>query len=633
MKQSRVRPGKTFYSLFALLIIFTYVPILIALALAQQSLNFSHQQQLSLLVASLENQLQYIRDVSPGGNHPEQVASLQEYTFLESLGTAEDLTYGEEIEQAEQALLTVIPSVEPEVLSAYLYFPNSNYLINSNQLGGNALDSVSATALLGVNALNEQLIGSGRKYYYQDPDDTVGQHSIFTATIFPGVIFITDVYSGLDASSDVNSDQQDRLMMAKLAESLQDVEICTFDSYGNYQLNYGTEDLCSQYNYTMLDSEEDGYFSFSEGGHFYLCCYTYNQDDMTKLALFCRDQTAEGIARTTVLLWVSGGLFLLLILVMALFCVRRTYRPIRSMMHRLHAEENEGGDKPILRDEFAAMNRAMDSIDRQLDQRNRILEKYYMIRILHGNRPELLDSYTDRWEQQQDQHRFAVAVLHVDETVGEKLPEEPDLEQELQAFLEGKNMDVRIVSDEDFIDLVFRLAMNATVSGLLELCQNLQSRMTRYCLSIFVSSLYPAMTDLRWGYSEAMIAAEYYISNDRINIIAGADTVPASYEKGQSEIPNFNLLKKLSDCIATLNPEETEQTFDRLADQIGPGLDPAAGGDSPALSIMVNSICLALFDTGLVNQEFMADEVDRIRHTTSMRDLRSLIHQTLTKLT
>ncbi len=626
MRKRVFRQGKTFYSLLALLLIFTYVPILIAMILAQRMLVQSHEQLQTLLVAAQDTQLQYIQEVSQGRNHTEQVAQLQENTFLEAMGIADDLEYGPEVEQAEQALADVTPESDNGVVSTYLYFPNSDYLIDYHSPGGNAVDSVDPIAFLGLDDSVYNTAGVARVYFYRNPDDSEDVHSIYTATIFPGVIFIFDMYM----PEYLNTGRQDIFMMIKLADSLQDAELCYYDSYGNYRVSLGSEELCSQYTFDTLGPDEDSYFSFKANGHSYLCCYTYNEDNISKFALFCRDETAEGLVRTTTLLWVSVGLFLLLILVVAIFYVRRTYRPIRGLMNRLHVDEAE--KPPLQRDEFAAMNQAIDSFDRQLEQRDRILEKYYLLRLLQGKNPEVLDTYTDKWLTEEDQHRFGVAVLHVDEAEDGMLVQESVLEQQILSFMDEQHLDVRVVSDEDFFELVFRLDLQTTAEQVLEACVNLQASLPQYCFSIFVSSLFPSMRELRRGYSQAMVAAEYYISNEKVNIIVSADSVPASYDRNKTSAPDYNLVKKLSDCIAAADTEEALRTFDQLADQLRQSEPLSAGTEDPALSLIKNSISLAFYDSGLVDKASLPSYVDNIRSTETLEQLRSILVKSLQKL-
>ena len=109
MKKHLLRKGKTFYSILGLLIVFSYLPILVALFFTLQTLDHSHTTLKSMLATAQETQMTFSQDANPGRNHMDQLSTLREQTFLSHLGEARFLEYDPDIQQAEKILLSVTP--------------------------------------------------------------------------------------------------------------------------------------------------------------------------------------------------------------------------------------------------------------------------------------------------------------------------------------------------------------------------------------------------------------------------------------------------------------------------------------------------------------------------------------------
>lgn len=629
MRKNSFHKGKTFYSILGLLVIFINVPMLIALLFTQRTLEHSHGSFLSILGALQETQMQYIQEVNPGQSHAEQLSALQTHPILKELGGAGALEYGADIKEAEQILLSVTPPHSDNgQITTYLYFVNSNYLIDSSHPGGNAVEMANPLIFSGFDGLHSSYAGVPRNFLYSEDGQTSEEHSIYTAAVFPDVIFIFDIRF----YEYPNSSRADMSLSEKLTASLQDVELCYYDSYGNVRAISGGRELIYQYDYDTIGPDSNHYFSFRHNGHFYLCHYVFNKNNMTKFALFCRDEIAEELHKTSILTWVSGGVLLAAFLTCAIIYTRRAYRPISSLVTRLNPDSGAG--RPV-QDEFEVLNEAIDSFDDRLNKRDHLLSKYYLLRVLRGQRADILEDYQDEWFSDEGVYSFAVAALHVDEFQGSGLYDEAKLENTVTAFLKAENRDIRIVSDSDFLYIAFRLPREAHDADLVQVFQQLQQQLDGYYISVYISDIHACARELRRCYNEAMAVSEYYIANEKISIIANNASTPQTGLTRGTVSPDFGQLRKLSDCITALSVEEALCVFDDLTFQLVQADGQPLRAESTLYNLLVNTIALAVYDidtAGDTDKALIQQSVNLIRGADGVSQLRLRLQECLQSL-
>lgn len=625
MKKRLFQKGKTFYSILGLLIVFSYLPVLIALLLTLQTLDHSHTTLKSMLATAQETQMSFSQDANPGRNHMEQLSALREHSFLSDLGILSTLEYGSAVQQAEEILLRITPNSPRGQITTYLYFPNSSYLIDSSALGGNAIDSADPLIFSGLNSSDSDIPCA----FMYTPDSPDGEtHTFYTATVFPGVIFIFDIYF----PEYPGNNRADVALSEEFTSSLLDVELCYYDSYGNVRATSGTPNLMYLYDYHSLGPDENHSFPFKHDGHYYLCYYVFNEYNMTKFALFCRDEIAEEQHRTSVLLWVSGSVLLATFLACAILYTRRAYKPIASLITRL--EQSDGKSPALLRDEFEVLNEAIDSFDDRLSKRDHLLGKFYLLRTLRGQTTNTLEDYRDDWLSDDDDRSFAVAAVRMDEFLGCGYYDESQLEQAVTAFLKKEKWDVRSVTDNDFLYVVFRLPRIVRDINLLQTFQRLQKNLEDYYVSVYISDIRHNVRELRRCYSEVTAISEYYIANEKINLVANMASTPQI--TGTTASPNFGQLHKLSDCITTLSVEDALTTLDDLTFQFTRANGEALTGESTMYNLLVNTIALALYDIDVPNDAAKAQiqqHVSQIRRADSVGQLRQSLQDTLQAVT
>lgn len=628
MKKKPFRKGKTFYSILRLLVICITVPILIALLLTQRTLERSHEALQSVLGSTLETQMNYIQQANPGRNHLAQLSALREHALLKELGQAEELSYGAEIAAAEEILLGATPPhSENGQITTYLYFAKSNYLIDSSHLGGNAVKTADPRIFSGFDGSDSSYSGAPRAYLHGTHYGSRDDYTIYTAAVFPDVIFIFDIYF----PEYPISSREDMSLSEVFTASLQDVEMCYYDSYGNVRITSGSGELIALYNYDTLGPDSNGSRTFHHNGHFYLCHYVFNEHNQTKFALFCRDEIAEEQHKTTILTWAAGILLLIAFLAWAILYTRRTYKPIGSLMKRVNP--NEGDDHP--RDEFEVLNEAFDSLDDRLSKRDHLLSKYYLLRVLRGQKADPPEDYQDNWFSEESGHSFAVAALHVDEFRGSVLYDESQLENTVTAFFQSEGWDIRTVADSDFLYLVFRLPRGVGDADLLRFCQRLQQHCSGYCISVYISEIHASVRELRRCCNEAMAVSEYYIANEKIGIVADqASTPQASLMRGTAS-PDFSQLRKLSDCITALSAEDALNAFDDLAFQLAQADGQPLTAESPRYNLLVNTIALAVYDIDMPGdggKAVLQHQVGQIRSACGVAQLRLRLQECLQSL-
>ena len=628
MKKRFLQKGKTFYTTLGLLVVFSYTPILIALAFTFQTLSHSHAALNAVLTTVQETQMSYSQDANPGRNHMDQLAALRENPFLGDVGTKTSLEFNADIQRAEEVLLSVTPAHSSRgLITTYLYFPNSNYLIDSSNLGHNAAGTANPIIFSGLDSKQSDLPCA----FMYGPDSADGEtHTFYTATVFPGVIFIFDIYF----PEYPGDNRADVALSEEFTASLTDVELCYYDSYGNVRATSGTPNLIHLYDYHSIGPDENHSFSFTHNGHHYLCYYVFNEYNMTKYALFCRDEIAEEQHRTSTILWISAGILSVAFLTCAILYTRRTYKPIASLITRV--DKNDGNSPPMLRDEFEVLNQAIDSFDDRLNKRDLLLSKVYLLRLLRGQTTHSLEDYRDNWFSDDENFRFAVAAIHMDEFQGGDYYEEAHFEQAVVGFLRSENWDVRTATDNDFVFVVCRLPHIVRDINLLHTFQRLQEHLKDFYISVYISDIHTSARELRRCYNEAIAISEYYIANEKICIVANMASAPqAMHTKGIST-PNFGQLRKLSDCITTLSADDAVSTLDELTFQFVQADGNPLSTESMMYNLLVDTIALAFYDIevpGEVSKAQIQQHINQIRGATGIGQLRQTLLDALTALT
>lgn len=625
MKKKPFYKGKTFYSILRLLVICIAVPILIALLLTQRVLERSHNALQTMLGSTLESQMEYAQQANPGRNHTVQLTTLRTFPLLKTMGEAAELKYGPDVQEAEAILLSVTPTSDYGQITTYLYFAKSDYLIDSSRPGTNAVGTVDPHIFCGFDDLDTGYTGVPRAFMYNEDSNGNQDRTVYTATVFPNVIFIFDIRF---PEYPVNS-RPDLSVSDDFTAVLKDVEICYYDSYGNARVVSGNGELISLYHYSSVGPDENSYFTFHHDGHIYMCHCYFNEHNMTKYALFCRDEIAEEQHRTTILIWTVGAFLLIACLAWAFLYTRRTYEPIGKLVNRLGSADDSA------RDEFEFFNKAIDSFDDRLNQQNRILTKYYLLRILRGQKLDTLELDQDDWFQDDENCSFAVAALRVDEFRGGALYDEALLEGAISTFFKAEHTGVRTVFDSDFLYIVFRLPRSTHSGDLLQLCQRLQQHLSEYYISIYISDIHNSARELRRCYSEAMAVSEYYIANERISVIANRASTPQATLGRRTATPDFAQLRKLSDCITSLALEDALSAFDDLAFQFVQADQQPLRPESPLFNMLVNTIALAVYDIdmpGDAGKAAIQNQVTLIRGAATVAALRQQLQDCLQSL-
>jgi|GEM_PF-7034850 len=621
------RKGKFFYLLLGALIAFVNVPMVIVLILSQQALTASHSQLQSILNDVLPVQLNYIQGSNPGRNHADQLAALRGYSFLEELGENGILEYGEAVHEAEKILLDATTSEsENGQITTYIYFARSNYLIDSSNLGGNAVEDARPLIFEAINGHDATDTGTTQAMFYGGTGGDGEACTVTTSSIFPNVIFIFYIYFPQYPVSG----RADHLLSEDFTASLKDVEICYYDSYGNARATTQAHDLAYAYDFYSLGPDENGYFLFSQSRHHYLCYYVYNDHNQSKFAVFFRDEIAEGLSVASTLLWVSGALLTVSCVFCAFLYVRRTYEPVNSLVSRLDNDADKRGTG--LRDDFMVINEAITAFDDSLGRRDQLLRKFYLLRILRGQKTGNLEEFQDDWLFTQSACSFLVAAIHVDEADDGNSYDEGRIESVSCLFLKNEGWDIRTVTDNDFLFIVFRLPKDFSSEELVDSFRRLQKELHGFCISIYISDTHNSSRELRRCHSEAMAVSEHYIANGSIGIIATHDSLPKWGIREGVAAPDYSQLRKLSDCITSLSVDDALLIFDEHVSAFSQTWGRELGAEDIIYDVLANTITLAFFDidiSGDITKTTIASCVSQIRAAQTPHELRSRMQEYL----
>lgn len=136
-------------------------------------------------------------------------------------------------------------------------------------------------------------------------------------------------------------------------------------------------------------------------------------------------------------------------------------------------------------------------------------------------------------------------------------------------------------------------------------------------------------------YNEALAVSEYYIANEKLNIIASRISTPQVNATQSTATPNFGQLRKLSDCIVSLSVEDSLCAFDDLAFQFARIDGNPLHADSSLFDILVSTIVLAIHDVDVPSDTGRASIphlVSSIRNSSGITQLRLHLQNALQTL-
>lgn len=584
--------NRLFYMFIGFLAVLIFVPVLAALLICRQILNQSEQQLQASLSNTLQQQLVSMQSSSPARQRTFHSKYLMENPYLSELAAASSMPRDERLRQIEARLadLSKIPSASTGQTAAYLYFVNSDYLMGSEISCEDAralADPHIFDALALVDPSDEHF--SRTQYGYDEITDYYFTISI--SCLYPDIYYIS-VHSYLAEEGPT------RFLPESFLTSFPEVEIAYYDSYGNHHTATPAHTLTDLYDFYTIGEEESGSFTFYYDHHPYLAFYVYNPDNLTKIALFCRNEISESRKITDLLLWVASAGVLIICLSAAVYALKHAWLPM----------------------------------DSRLKEQDSLLSQCYLLRLLRGMNTDMIESYRDKWLDAEGAS-FVVAAVHPEMlSINRFLPEE-DLAAQITDYFTDHAYDLAFVPAGEYFYLIFRsFSEPLTAEKLAEVFACVQKLCTSSSFSVFLSSPVSSPAKLRQSYQEAMAAAEYCLQLEQYGrILIYADMPRPALTHGSSAL-DFSELSSLTRAISELSREDALIHYDAFLRPIQGFLGHPLTAEDQIFPLLTNTISLAFYDLTLpgdLGKNAIRHHMEQARQAPDAAQLRAVLADSL----
>lgn len=599
------RRGKLYYSLLFMMTLFIILPVIAALIISSHSLNTSSAQEEVSLKAALEMQMQYIQAVRKSRDISQSANGLNEGGVLDRLGSLKEMTESGDLSLAEHRLAQQRDSVYYRDNELYLYFAKSAYLM------GRSSENALADAPPFLTDVLDELNHAGTDYNTArlgiHPNGK--EYNMYIECLAPSVFYVYIAYGPAP-----------NYLADILRDTLPGLEIMYYDAYGTVRSATREQTLIHSYDYNSLGNEDLGSFSLKHDGKPYLCFYMKYSNMGIKQAVFFVDEVAQTRQTVSHLLWISAAAFIIVFFLTAFYYARRLYRPLDDLITRLPAGNPHG-----LRDDYQVLSEAFSSMDSRLSEMDVLLRRSYLLRLLHGFDVTMFEDAFAGSGIAEMQGACVVAALRTDAVEDGTPPDDAVLEAMLCKNFHRHGYQFFAVKDGEFMLLAFCLTPQQSTSEIIRVLEEIQSGITEYCLSAYISQPHGSMRDMHTAYEEAIRTAEYCMLMDKYGTILCYDSIRDTLRKN-SESPDFSQLRSLSENISALAKEETLNQFDTIVSEMTAIAGRPLLKEDLTFSMLTNSITMAVYNIASYNVdrkeiEKCAEKIKLAQDSSQLRDV------------
>lgn len=608
-----LRHGKIFYSVLFMLVLFTILPVIMALIISLRSLSATSLQSEACLETALKMQMQYIQETRPARYISEEAASLNGTGLLEELGALDEMTAGSDLDTMEQRLQALYDDIAYKGDGIYLYFVKSAYLMGAGTIGRDA----RADAPMFMVQLLEELDTAGVNYTTtrfgtNESGETYGMH---IECVAPSVFYIYIRYGAPPSN-----------LAEDLKESLTGVEILFYDSYGTVHAATKAQTLIDLYDYDSLGDGDSGAFSFTYAGKPYRCFYQYYSNMDMKQAVFFVDTIAQSRHTVSFLLWISAAGLVFVFLLIAVFFTRQIYRPLDELITRLPADKSRG-----IRDDCRILSDTIDSMDSRLSKMDALLERSYLLRLLHGFDVAMYEDMATVSDGVNLSGRCAVAAICADSVENDLPLEKASLEKEISDRFRKSGYKLYSVRDGEFLLLTFCLSGQQSILDLTRESLKIQEEKTDCSLSVYISRAHDCFRELHTAYEEAIQTSEYCMLLEKFGTILCYDSISNILQKKNAASPDFSQLRLLSENISSLSCAEALSRYDVILTHLIAGAGRPITKDDMTFLVLANTIAMAFYDIGGfdVGKEEISESVEAVRRVQDPAQLRTILAQSM----
>lgn len=619
--RSKLSKGKFFYTLLAVLVAFILIPVSAALIVCLNSLHHAGIMEQATLSITIDSQIQYSQTVSPARECSVKAEKLKsESTLFTALGGLDTLAHSADLERAEQLLLAVSDTDLSELRSSYLYFQNSDYVMDIKMPGTNTRNNISSAVLKIIKEIPE--LKADYPYNQYGVDENNEYYAAFVSAISPGVYFIHFRSYGPDGMPDT-------YLSESLKNLLTNYEVTYYDSFGNYLPMTEQQTLIQMYDYDSLGNENIGSFSFVNGKKSYLCYYFYNADNHTKYALYCEDRIGESQRIAVLFLCVGAVCVLAICLAYAIVFIKKTYRPLDVLVSRLPQGKND-----VIRDDCRILSNAFDSMEAKIREQKHMLARTCLLRRLKGQSTYGYEDCLPDTLTEDSGDTIVAAAVRVDAAENGEYPTGGDFESAVLNSFCKAGYTLYSVWEDDLLFVVFRLVKKDYGELMSEIVRQ-QEKIRNLSISIYISAPHKSVRELPRAYDEVRAVAEYCTLMEKYGVALSYDAIPQTIQSRGSTAPDYYLqLKQLSDCCAALMVEEALLQYDALIFQFSERAGRSLKKEDMEFSILVDTIALAFYNIALpgdINKKVIKCYVEQIKSAQSTALLRRIMKTCLAK--
>lgn len=516
------------------------------------------------------------------------------------------MTASGELSLAQQRLALHRGTVYYADNELYLYFAKSAYLMGKSS--GNALTDAPPFLTEVLDELNQAGDDYNTARLGIHPNGK--EYNMYIQCLVPSVFYIYIAYGPAP-----------NYLADILRQTLPGLEIMYYDAYGTVRAATQEQTLLHSYDYNTLGSEDLGSFSLKHDGKPYLCFYMKYSNMGIKQAVFFVDEVAQTRQTVSLLLWISAAGLVVVFLLMAFYYARRLYRPLDDLITRLPAGNPHG-----LRDDYQVLSQAFSSMDSRLSEMDVLLRRSYLLRLLHGLDVTMFEDAFAGSGIAEMEGACVVLALRTDAVEDGTPPDDAVLEALLCTNFHRDGYQFFAVKDGEFMLLAFCLTPQQHISEITSILGEMQSGITEYCLSAYISQPHASMRDMHIAYEEAIQTAEYCMLIDQNGTILCYDSIRDMLRKN-SEGPDFSQLRLLSERISALSKEESLSRFDTIVSEMTAVAGRPLLKDDLTFSMLTNSITMAVYNIAGYNVDRKEIEkcAEQIKQTQNSGQLREAL--------
>ncbi len=347
MKNRLRQKGRNFYIVLAAFAVLILVLITAAYTISYIALRNTGRELQTSLETILTLQVENIGESYSSDEYSELEVSLGNNEVLLNLSDQAKIEDGAETSKAKSLLSDYESALTYGDLSCYFFFQKSSYLMDSDTAESSVLDEVPAYITRYLDQLDTMEIGVSQKYL--GTDDRDGSYDVSLTKLAPALGLIRVSY-GLPSYS----------LPDLFLSGMTDVEMYTYDQYGDTHALEEERSLENVYDYFSLGEEDSATFSFTYENHSYIGSYCTFASRPIRLAVFCRDTATENRKLSLRIILAAVSVLGIACLVFAFFFVRWSYSPFDALISRLGPSDKQDGP---FRDDYGILNHTLDLWD------------------------------------------------------------------------------------------------------------------------------------------------------------------------------------------------------------------------------------------------------------------------------